>query len=57
MKTISNWVLFLTTLVALVYVNLYAWQGQQIKTRGEILFLELAPIDPLSAIHAAPFWR
>ena len=51
MKTISNWVLFLTTLAALVYVNLYAWQGQQIKTRGEILFLELAPIDPLSLVQ------
>lgn len=51
MKTTSNWVLVLTTLVAIVYVNLYAWQGQQIKTRGEILFLELAPVDPLSLVQ------
>ena len=51
MKKISNWVLVLTAALALVYVNLNAWQSQQIKLRGEILFLELAPVDPLSLVQ------
>jgi uncharacterized membrane-anchored protein len=51
MKTISNWVLVLTAALAIVYVNLNAWQSQQIKLHGEILFLELAPVDPLSLVQ------
>ncbi len=51
MNKISHWVLVLTALLAIVYVNLYAWQSQQIKLRGEILFLELAPVDPLSLVQ------
>jgi uncharacterized membrane-anchored protein len=51
MKKISNWALVLTAALALVYVNLNAWQSQQIKLRGEILFLELAPVDPLSLVQ------
>jgi uncharacterized membrane-anchored protein len=48
---ISNWVLVLTAVVVLVYVNVNTWQSQQIKLRGEILFLELAPVDPLSLVQ------
>lgn len=51
MKQISNWVLVLTGLLAIVYVNVYAWHSQQIKTRGEVLFLRLAPVDPLSLVQ------
>mgnify|MGYP003951790331 FL=1 len=51
MNKISTWVLVLTAVLALVYVNLNAWQSQQIKLRGEILFLELAPVDPLSLVQ------
>ena len=51
MNKISNWVLVLTALLAIAYVNLNAWQSQQIKLRGEILFLELAPVDPLSLVQ------
>ena len=51
MNKISHWVLVLTALLAIVYVNLNAWQSQQIKLRGEILFLELAPLDPLSLVQ------
>jgi uncharacterized membrane-anchored protein len=51
MNKISNWVLVLTAVLALVYVNLNTWQRQQIKLRGEILFLELAPVDPLSLVQ------
>ena len=51
MNKISNWVLVLTAALALVYINLNAWQSQQIKLRGEILFLKLAPIDPLSLVQ------
>mgnify|MGYP004007224731 FL=1 len=51
MNKISNWVLVLTAVLALVYVNLNTWQSQQIKLRGEILFLELAPVDPLSLVQ------
>lgn len=51
MNRISHWVLVLTALLAIAYVNLNAWQSQQIKLRGEILFLELAPVDPLSLVQ------
>jgi uncharacterized membrane-anchored protein len=51
MNKITNWVLILTALLAIAYVNLNAWQSQQIKLRGEILFLELAPVDPLSLVQ------
>ena len=51
MNKISHWVLVLTALLAIAYVNLNAWQSQQIKLRGEILFLELAPVDPLSLVQ------
>ena len=51
MNKISNWVLVLTAALALVYINLNAWQSQQIKLRGEILFLKLAPVDPLSLVQ------
>ena len=51
MNKISNWVLVLTATLALVYVNLNAWQSQQIKLRGDVLFLELVPVDPLSLVQ------
>jgi uncharacterized membrane-anchored protein len=51
MNKISNWVLVLTAVLALVYVNLNAWQSQQIKLSGDVLFLELAPVDPLSLVQ------
>jgi len=51
MNKISNWVLVLTAVLALVYINLNAWQSQQIKLRGDVLFLELAPVDPLSLVQ------
>ena len=51
MNKISNWVLVLTAALALVYINLNAWQSQQIKLSGDVLFLELAPVDPLSLVQ------
>jgi len=51
MKKISNWVLILTALLVIAYVNLNAWQSQRLKLHGEILFLELAPVDPLSLVQ------
>ena len=51
MNKISNWVLVLTAALALVYVNLNALQSRQIKLRGDVLFLELAPVDPLSLVQ------
>ena len=51
MKKLSHLTLILTTLLAIIYVNVYAWQSQQIKLRGKILFLELAPVDPLSLVQ------
>lgn len=51
MNKISNSVLLLTAVLALIYVNLNAWQSRQIKLRGETLFLELAPVDPLSLVQ------
>ena len=51
MNKISNWVLVLTTLLTIAYVNLNTWQNQQIKIHGEILFLKLVPVDPLSLVQ------
>ena len=51
MNKISKWVLILTSLLAIAYVNLNAWQSQRLKIHGEILFLELAPVDPLSLVQ------
>lgn len=51
MNKISNCVLVLTATLALVYINLNAWQNQQIKLSGDVLFLELAPVDPLSLVQ------
>ena len=51
MNKISTWVLILTALLVIAYVNLNAWQNQQIKLRGDVQFLPLAPVDPLSILQ------
>lgn len=44
-------ILWIMALVILGYVNYGAWQMESLRREGEVLFLELAPVDPRSLIQ------
>ena len=46
-----RWVVLLTTLAVLVVVNSASWQKERHIAQGEVVYLELAPVDPRSLIQ------
>lgn len=46
-----RWVVLLTTLAVLVVVNSAIWQKERHIAQGEVVYLELAPVDPRSLIQ------
>ena len=47
----STIVLLLTGIVSLVYVNGIAWRYSAIRNQGDLVYLELAPVDPISLVQ------
>ena len=46
-----RWVVLLTTLAMLVVVNSAIWQKERHIAQGEVVYLELAPVDPRSLMQ------
>ena len=46
----NRWIIVLATVVMLVVVNGSIWQKERHLAEGEIVYLELAPVDPRSLI-------
>ena len=46
-----RWVVLLTTLAVLVVVNSAIWQKERHIAQGEVVYLELAPVDPRSLMQ------
>ena len=47
----NRWIIVLTTVVVLVTVNWAVWQKERHLSEGEIVYLELAPVDPRSLMQ------
>ncbi len=47
----STIVLLLTGIISLVYVNGIAWRYSAIRNQGNLVYLELAPVDPISLVQ------
>lgn len=47
----STIVLLLTGILSLVYVNGLAWRYAAIRSEGQLVHLELAPVDPISLVQ------
>lgn len=47
----NRWIIMLATVVVLVVVNWAIWQKERHLAEGEIVYLELAPIDPRSLMQ------
>ena len=47
----STIVLLLTGIISLVYVNGIAWRYSAIRNQGDLVYLELAPVDPISLVQ------
>ncbi|MEO2022815.1 MAG: GDYXXLXY domain-containing protein [Pirellulaceae bacterium] len=47
----STMVLLLTGIVSLVYVNGIAWRYAAIRSQGNLVYLKLAPVDPISLVQ------
>jgi len=47
----STIVLLLTGILSLVYVNGLAWHYAAIRSQGNLVYLELAPVDPISLVQ------
>ena len=47
----STIVLLLTGIISLVYVNGIAWRYSAIRSQGDLVYLELAPVDPISLVQ------
>ena len=47
----STLVLLLTGIVSLVYVNGIAWRYSAIRNQGDLVYLKLAPVDPISLVQ------
>ena len=47
----STIVLLLTGIVSLVYVNGIAWRYSAIRNQGDLVYLKLAPVDPISLVQ------
>lgn len=47
----SRWIIVLTTVVVLVVVNWAIWQKERHLAEGEVVYLELAPVDPRSLMQ------
>ena len=48
---INRWIIVLSTIVVLVVSNGLIWQKERHLSEGEIVYLELAPVDPRSLIQ------
>lgn len=46
-----KWLILLCAPLILAVVNLAIWQNETLIEHGEILFLELAPVDPRSLMQ------
>ena len=46
-----RWVVLLATLAVLVVVNSAIWQKERHIAEGEVVYLELAPVDPRSLMQ------
>ena len=47
----STIALLLTGILSLVYVNGIAWRYSAIRSQGDLVYLELAPVDPISLVQ------
>jgi uncharacterized membrane-anchored protein len=47
----STIVLLLTGILSLIYVNGIAWRYAAIRSEGQLVHLELAPVDPISLVQ------
>ena len=47
----STIVLLLTGILSLIYVNGTAWRYSAIRSQGNLVYLELAPVDPISLVQ------
>ena len=47
----NHWIMVLTTVVVLLAVNWAVWQKERHLSEGEIVYLELAPVDPRSLMQ------
>ena len=47
----STLTLLLTGILSLVYVNGIAWRYATIRNEGKTVYLELAPVDPISLVQ------
>ena len=47
----STLVLLLTGILSLVYVNGIAWRYATIRSEGNLVYLKLAPVDPISLVQ------
>lgn len=48
---LNRWIIALATVVILVVVNGSIWQKERHLAEGEVIFLELAPVDPRSLMQ------
>ncbi|NYT73307.1 GDYXXLXY domain-containing protein [Halomonas sp. QX-2] len=48
---LNRWIIVLATVVVLVVVNWAIWQKERHLAEGEIVYLELAPVDPRSLMQ------
>lgn len=47
----NRWIIVFTTVVVLVVVNWAIWQKERHLAEGEVVYLELAPVDPRSLMQ------
>ncbi|MFS8150589.1 GDYXXLXY domain-containing protein [Vreelandella titanicae] len=47
----NRWIIVLTTVVVLMVVSWAVWQKERHLSEGEIVYLELAPVDPRSLMQ------
>ena len=50
-RKLNRWIIVLATVFVLVVVNGSIWQKERHLAEGEIVYLELAPVDPRSLIQ------
>ena len=48
---LNRWIIVLATIVVLAVVNWAIWQKERHLAEGEIIYLELAPVDPRSLMQ------
>ena len=51
-RKLNRWIIVLATVFVLVVVNGSIWQKERHLAEGEIVYLELAPVDPRSLIQS-----